>query len=124
MFCSQCGRHLEDGSLYCSRCGTRTDGKQDREEVAPKDLKEPVRQNSSQHSQEWLIVLLLCVFLGMLGVHNFYTKQNTRGAVILCGTILGCVIGVTFVVSAVACIFDFVRILKGTYKYGDGRLLV
>lgn len=60
-----------------------------------------------------MTTLVLCFFLGYLGVHRFYTGHIKSGVVqLLTGGGLG-----------VWAIWDFIQILRGKYVDGDGRLL-
>ncbi len=36
-----------------------------------------------KQKKEYIIVLLLCFFFGMLGAHRFYTKKNVTGLLML-----------------------------------------
>jgi len=67
--------------------------------------------NTEQH--DWLITLLLCFFLGYLGVHRFYTKNYVAGVVQL---ITGGGCGVWYLV-------DFILILTDSYTDGNGNKL-
>jgi TM2 domain-containing membrane protein YozV len=60
-----------------------------------------------------IITLLLCIFLGYLGIHRFYTGYAWLGVLyILTGGILG--IGI---------IVDLIFIIFGGYEDVDGNLL-
>ncbi len=69
---------------------------------------------SNDDACDWLVTLLLCIFLGAFGVHRFYTKQ------------VG--IGILQLITAGACgiwvIIDIILIVTNTYRDGNGRLLV
>lgn len=60
--------------------------------------------------KEWLITLLLCIFLGGLGIHRFYTGHTLVGAIQLL-TLGGCGIWV---------LIDFILILMGSFKDVEG----
>jgi TM2 domain-containing membrane protein YozV len=36
---------------------------------------------NEQKPKEWLVALLLCLFLGCLGIHRFYTGHTGTGVV-------------------------------------------
>ncbi len=69
---------------------------------------------SNDDSCDWLITLLLCVFLGAFGVHRFYTKQIGIGILQLL-TAGGCGIWI---------IIDIILIVTNSYRDGNGRELV
>lgn len=62
---------------------------------------------------DWLITLLLCIFLGAFGVHRFYTKQIGIGILQLI-TAGGCGIWV---------IIDIILIVTDSYRDGNGKPL-
>lgn len=102
MFCTNCGAEIDDKAVVCVKCG-----------VAVK----PVSEIASG-SNEWLTTLLLCFFLGWLGVHRFYTKNNDIAVAQLVLGVLSC-----GVISGVWALVDFILILSGSYKKGDGQIL-
>ena len=61
--------------------------------------------------KNWLVALLLCIFLGALGVHRFYVGKIGTGLLQIF-TLGGCGIWV---------FIDFIMILVGSFKDKDGN---
>ena len=57
--------------------------------------------------------LLLCIFLGLLGVHNFYVGRIGRGLLFLC----------TGGLFAIGWLTDIVRIATGSFRDNVGAPL-
>lgn len=70
----------------------------------------PTRQTSQD---KWLIVLLLCFFLGGLGIHRFYVGKTTTGVAQLI-TLGGCGIWV---------LIDFIMILLNKFTDAQGNII-
>ena len=64
--------------------------------------------------KDWLTTLLLCFFLGWLGIHSFYTGRIAIGVVQLL-TLGGC---------GIWTLVDFILILTNSYKDNYGRPLL
>ena len=62
MFCSKCGKEINDNAVICIHCGCAT-----------------VNNRINTHSptvnddRDWSIALVLAIFLGIFGAHRFYT---------------------------------------------------
>jgi TM2 domain-containing membrane protein YozV len=101
MFCPNCGNEVSEKAVICVKCG-----------VALKKAS-PGAETSVAESKDWLTALLLCLFLGCFGIHRFYTKSTGIGVIQLL-TLGGC---------GVWALIDFVMILIGSYKDGNGNNL-
>ncbi len=59
IYCKDCGKQVSDTAANCPYCGSKM---------------RAVNPNASE--KDWLTTLLLCFFLGGLGIHSFYTGQD------------------------------------------------
>jgi hypothetical protein len=110
--CVACGTPPKAGDKFCYNC---------KAETAPNSaicMKCGVSLNEGNpvaaEGKDWLTALLLCFFLGVFGVHRFYTGHTGLGVVQLL-TLGGC---------GVWALIDFILIAVGSFKDADGRLLV
>lgn len=78
------------------------------------------------NKKKW-IAAVLCMFLGMLGIHRFYLGRNASGAVMLVVWLLGLMIPylglLILFAEAVFVIIDFVRVLADGLKDEKGLKL-
>lgn len=74
---------------------------------------EGLLMNENRSPKSWIATLLLCFFLGGLGVHRFYVGKVGTGIVWLltCG-LLG-----------IGTLIDFIVILCGNFKDGNGQVV-
>ena len=100
--CPKCGAPVEDSATFCPKCGTSLQA----QPASPLDSKVP-------SDGRWLIALLLCFFLGCLGIHRFYVGKTGSGIAMLltCG---GC---------GIWALADFIMILVNSFTDKDGRPL-
>ena len=101
MFCKYCGAEINDDAVVCVKCGRA---------VVP-----VARPESSENvsSRDWLTTLLLCFFVGSLGIHRFYVGKTGTGIVQLL-TLGGC---------GVWTLIDFIVIVMGNFTDAEGKVI-
>ena len=109
VMCVKCGIPPKSGSKFCQNCGEATVPE------AVVCVKCGVQLTKGRGGgKDWLPVLLLCFFLGGLGVHRFYTGHTLFGVIQLL-TLGGC---------GVWTLVDLILILTDKFKDADGNELV
>ena len=96
MFCSKCGKEINDEAVICIGCGCA--------------VNQPKKEMNDNRG---VITVLLCWFLGIFGAHRFYTGHTTIGIIQLL-TLGGCGIWV---------LIDFIIILMGDFKDAEGNAI-
>ncbi len=111
--CVHCGCRPIDGTKYCPKCGAATS----EEQIVCLNCgcslkKEPIVESK----RNMYVAALLALFLGTIGIHDFYLGYTKQGVIkiILTVTAIGSVI------SVIWSIVDLVKILTGEKKDADG----
>ena len=103
MYCTNCGKQIDDRAVVCVHCGVST---------INQSVTSPIIGGVQRY--DWLTTLLLCFFLGGLGVHSFYTKKTGIGVAQLL-TLGGC---------GIWALVDLIMIITDGYRDGNGNPLV
>lgn len=101
-YCSNCGAELKEGAQVCLNCGVIVDEK----------VKEMEEKETNQKSK--LIAGLLALFLGSLGIHNFYLGNTNKGIAQLCLTIFGWIICVGPIIAEIWAFVEAIMIFTGS----------
>jgi RNA polymerase subunit RPABC4/transcription elongation factor Spt4 len=121
MYCRNCGKEIDNKAVVCPFCGVppRSGKKYCQNCGAPTDLnaefcvKCGVRLISGE-SRDWIVTLILSLFVGEFGVDRFYTGYIGLGILKL----------LTFGGCGIWWLIDVILIATGKYKDSDGRPLV
>ncbi|HJN72701.1 MAG TPA: TM2 domain-containing protein [Myxococcota bacterium] len=112
-FCQTCGAQASAGR-FCASCGAQLTGGLAQKQApapAPAPAQEVIDPNTSD--VDWTVCLLLNLFLGLLGVHRFYSGHIVIGFIQL---MTGGMCGIWTIV-------DLILIVSGTYTDAQGRPL-
>ena len=114
MYCKYCGHEIENNASFCPFCGKKLSN----ENNMSNDLKNIVypKDNGNVSSKSRLVTLLLCFFLGGIGIHAFYVGKIGAGVLML----LFCWTGI----PALIALINFIMILCGTYTESEGKNIV
>jgi TM2 domain-containing membrane protein YozV len=97
-FCSECGELINIKAEICPKCGVR----------------QAISNGSNSIDQNrWVISLVLCWFLGVFGIHRFYTGHTGIGIAQLL-TLGGC---------GIWALIDFIIIVTGNFKDAQGNVI-
>ena len=100
-FCRNCGAMMEGGATVCPACGASQMG------AAPAGV-------PPGGGKDFLTALLLCIFVGWIGAHRFYTGHTGIG-IVQALTLGGC---------GIWALIDLIMIATGSYRDANGYPLV
>ena len=109
-YCGNCGSKIEEGEKFCKRCG---------KEVGTNNYKETdtnTNTNTNTEQKSKLIAGLLGIFLGGLGIHNFYLGNTNRGITQLLVSLIGGIFtfGLASIAMSIWGLVEGIQILTGT----------
>lgn len=115
MFCANCGSQNPDGANNCSNCGAslNTNGQSYQQNGGNNYQPNPTINNGGE-AKSRLAAGLFGIFLGSLGVHDFYLGNIRNGVIKLCLTLIGwlaCFIGP--IAASIWGLVDGILILTG-----------
>ena len=122
VFCKYCGTRIKHVTYYCSNCGKEIDnidslciycGYQNKDN----------RQRYSVKSR--VIAGILGIFVGGLGIHNFYLGYSSKGFIQLLCTLLGpLTLGISSLISGIWGLVEGIMILAGYIKKDGNDLYI
>ena len=124
MFCSNCGKEIPDGSKFCPLCGgnlTRATNISVNNQATVNGASMEVKREGKSK----MAAGLLGIFLGALGIHNFYMGYKGKAIIqLLLGTV-GIIVLIGPVISGIWGLVEGIMILAGKIRVdGHGVPLV
>lgn len=120
---SSVAKKIDKDCVICPKCGKQV------EDIKRSDDRIVINNNNTNTNantvtsgydsmispKSWIVTLLLCIFLGVIGIHRFYVGKIGTGILM----ILLCLTGI----SAVWALVDLIFILLKRFKDKQGRLI-
>ncbi len=108
MFCRKCGRSLNQGDSFCPTCGA------------------PVERREHRGGKNRIAAGLLALFLGSLGIHNFYLGHRQKGLTQLListvGGLFSC--GISTLAMQIWALVEATRLFSGSVNLDAGGELL
>lgn len=97
MYCKYCGNELEQNAVYCPNCGNSVE-----------NLPAKVGKNR-------IVAGLLAIFLGSLGLHNFYLGYTNRALTQLLVSVVGGIVscGIATIAIEIWALVEGIQIFMG-----------
>ncbi|MCX7663115.1 MAG: NINE protein [Tepidimonas fonticaldi] len=95
VFCRGCGKEIHETAPTCPHCGA------------------PQKTSGDTSDKAWLPLVLMCFFVGFLGVHRFYVGKVGTGILML----------LTFGGLGIWSLIDFIMILMGKFTDKQGKVI-
>ena len=124
MYCTNCGQQMDDRAVLCVKCGVNT-GVADSycrncgSQTQPganvcTSCGVPIYRAAPAGAKSKMVAGLLGIFLGALGVHNFYLGYTGKAVAQLLIGVLGSILVVGPLVSGVWGLIEGIMILSGS----------
>lgn len=128
-YCKKCGRELLDTDKFCPTCGTPAEenGSNISDDLNGFINTKPHEKGNVSNKSRAVAAILACPFvigLGMLGIHQFYLGNTSRGLTYLLLTLLLFWLIIPVIVIFILSLIDFITILTGDAYDSDGKQLV
>lgn len=112
MFCKQCGKPIDDGQELCEECKANVRANQAQStQTSSNNQSYNANPNVTTAPKSKIAAGLLGIFLGSLGVHNFYLGYTGKAIAQLLITLLTCGFGAF--VSSIWGLIEGILILTG-----------
>lgn len=108
MFCSNCGKEIDEKAVICVHCGCATGNNAITTNKQPKSM---------------LCAVILWFFLGGFGAHRFYLGDSTGGFLMLLCTLF-CWLIIPAIIWLIWWLTDIILLVSGGLKPIDGSELV
>ena len=116
-FCKHCGKQINATATFCTHCGKSQTATASAPKAQPQQPAQPVVQVEQKSK---LVAGLLAIFLGTLGIHNFYLGNTQKAVLQLVITIIAGWIGVGLIVTQVWALIEAIQLFTGSIKV-DGK---
>ena len=127
MYCKNCGEAMNDNQAICIKCGVKTgDG-----DAFCANCGQPIAPNAAVcmscgvavkkaggdlNGQDKVVMILICLFLGGIGIHNFMMGETKKG-------VFKIIMSLCCGIGGILALIDLVKICMGTYVVDATKLI-
>lgn len=111
--CVKCGVKVGGGSAYCANCGQTISPNAD---VCMNCGVAVKKAGGDLNGQDKIVVILVCLFLGGFGIHNFMMGETKKGVFRIIMSLF-CGLGSIFA------LIDLIKIAVGSYVVDPDKLV-
>lgn len=127
MFCKNCGEALNDNQAICIKCGVQVG----QGTAFCANCGNPVPENAAVcmscgvavqkaggdlAGQDKIVMILICFFLGGLGIHNFMMGETKKG-------VFKIIMSFCCGIGGILALIDLIKIAMGTYVVDPNKLV-
>ena len=118
-YCRECGKQINEKAVICIHCGCATGVNnalvnEVTNNSVNNDNKTTNKSKVTNKGKDKVVAILLLIFLGTFGAHQFYVGNIKRALLYLATTlILAPLLGIPFIVLLVVLFIDLFDICKG-----------
>ena len=127
MYCKNCGEAMNDNQAICLKCGVKTgDGSAfcancgqplaPNAEVCMSCGVAVKKANGDLNGQDKIVMILICLFLGGLGIHNFMMGETKKG-------VFKIIMSFCCGIGGILALIDLVKIAMGSYVVDATKLI-
>ena len=113
--CIKCGVKTGEGSTFCANCGNTVSADADVCMSCGVAIKKSGAKGNLA-GQDKVVMILICLFLGGLGIHNFMMGETKKGVFKI---IMSFVCGI----GGILALIDLIKIAMGSYVVDPDKLV-
>ena len=113
-FCPNCGKEVPENATICLGCGISLAAQKKEEPAAASSAAE--KKDNKLGGQDKTVMIILALFLGGFGIHNFMMGESKRGITRIVATLL-CGIG------WILALIDLIKIAMDSYVVDPNALI-
>ena len=102
-FCANCGEAVSPEAAVCMKCG-----------VAVKNA--GATAGGNLNGQDKVVMILICLFLGGLGIHNFMMGETKKG-------VFKIIMSLCCGIGSILALIDLIKIAMGSYVADPEKLV-
>ncbi len=114
--CIKCGVKVGKGTSYCANCGNPVPENADVCMNCGVAFKKAGASGDYLNGQDKIVMILVCLFLGGLGIHNFMMGESKKG-------IFRIIMSFCCGIGAIFALIDLIKIAMGTYVVDPTKLV-